>query len=57
MIRGDARKEKTLISVDEYHLVGGHDMNVMEDTDPGGETNFSRKYEVSTESKSVITSG
>ena len=43
MIRGDARKEKTLISVDEYHLVGGHDMNVMEDTDPGGETQVGLK--------------
>ena len=43
MIRGEARKEKTLISVDEYHLVGGHDMNVMEDTDPGGETQVGLK--------------
>ena len=40
MIRGDARKEKTLISVDEYHLLGINDIIVMEDTEPVGETQF-----------------
>ena len=59
MLTVKAREEKSLddSSIDETHLVVSDENNVMEDTNPGHETDSSRKYELSTKSRSVITSG